>query len=55
MLWDFFSAAGTERLIRVEEKLSVPKYLDSLNENSVQTEHSEPQGSCLQVLLPTGQ
>ncbi len=37
MLWDFFSAAGTERLIRVEEKLNVPKYLDSLSENSVQS------------------
>ncbi len=37
MLWGCFSAAGTERLVRVEEKLNAPKYLDSLNENSVQS------------------
>ncbi len=33
MLWGCFSAAGTEGLIRVEEKLNAPKYWDSLNEN----------------------
>ncbi len=37
MLWDCFSAAGTERLIRVEEKLNAQKYRDSLNENPVQS------------------
>ncbi len=37
MLWGCFSAAGTEGLIRVEEKLNAPKYWDSLNENSVQS------------------
>ncbi len=42
MLWSCFSAAGTEGLIRVEEKLNAPKYRDSLNENPV-PEHSEPQ------------
>ncbi len=29
--------AGTERFIRVEEKLNAPKYRDSLNENPVQS------------------
>ncbi len=37
MLWDCFSAAGTERLISVEEKLNALKYRDSLNENPVQS------------------
>ncbi len=37
MLWDCFSAAGTERLISVEEKLNAQKYRDSLNENPVQS------------------
>ncbi len=32
-----FSAAGTEGLIRIEEKLNAPKYWDSLNENLVQS------------------
>ncbi len=36
MLWDCFSAAGTEGL-RVEEKLNAHKYRDSLNENPVQS------------------
>ncbi len=30
MLWGCFSAAGTEGLVRVEEKLNAPKYRDSL-------------------------
>ncbi len=37
MLWGCFSVAGTEGLIREEEKLSAPKYRDSLNENLVQS------------------
>ncbi len=37
MLWSCSSAAGTEGLIRVEEKLNAPKYWDSLNENLVQS------------------
>ncbi len=37
MLWDCFSAAGTEGLIGVEEKLNAQKYRDSLNENPVQS------------------
>ncbi len=37
MLWGCFSAAGTEGLIKVEEKLNAPKYWDSLNENPVQS------------------
>ncbi len=45
----FFS--GTEGLVRVEEKLNKPKYLDSLNENPV-LEHSELQ-TIQKVLLPT--
>ncbi len=37
MLWSCFSAAGTEGLIRIEEKLNAPKYRDSLNKNLVQS------------------
>ncbi len=37
MLWGWFSAAGTEGLIRVEETLNAPKYRDSLNEDPVQS------------------
>ncbi len=37
MLWGCFSAAGTEGLVRVEEKLTAPKYRDNLNENPVQS------------------
>ncbi len=36
MLWGCFSAAGTEGLVRVEEKHNALKYRDSLNENLVQ-------------------
>ncbi len=32
-----FSAAGTEGLVRAEEKVNAPKYRDSLNENPVQS------------------
>ncbi len=37
MLKACFSAAGIEGLVRIEEKLNAPKYLDSLNENPVQS------------------
>ncbi len=37
MLWSCFSAAGTEGLVRVEEKLNASKYWGSLNENPVQS------------------
>ncbi len=37
VLWGCFSAAGTEGLVRVEEKLNAPNYRDSLNENTVQS------------------
>ncbi len=37
MLWGCFSLAGTEGLVRVEEKFSAPKYWDSLNENPEQS------------------
>ncbi len=37
MLWSCFSEAGTEGLIRVEEKLNAPKYWENLNENLVQS------------------
>ncbi len=37
MLWGWFSAAGTEGLVRIEKKLNAPKYWDSLNENTVQS------------------
>ncbi len=36
VLWGCFSAAGTEALIRIEEKLNAPKYWDSVNEDPVQ-------------------
>ncbi len=36
-LWGCFSAAGTEGLVRVEEKLNAPKYRNNLNENPVQS------------------
>ncbi len=48
MLWGCFSAAGTERLIRVEKKLNAPNYRESLS-----PEHSEPQTG-QKVHLPTG-
>ncbi len=37
MLWGCSSAAGTEGLVRIEEKLNAPKNWDSLNENPVQS------------------
>ncbi len=37
MLWGCFSVAGTEGLIRIEEKLNAQTYWDSLNENPVQS------------------
>ncbi len=37
MPWGCYSAAGTEGLVGVEEKLNAPKYRDSLNENPVQS------------------
>ncbi len=30
MLWGCFSVAGTEGLVKIEEKLNAPKYWDSL-------------------------
>ncbi len=32
MLWGCFSATGTEGLVRVEKKLSAPKYWDGIND-----------------------
>ncbi len=49
MLWGCFSEAGTEGLIRIEEKLNAPNYRDSLS-----TDNSEPQTG-QEVHLPTGQ
>ncbi len=49
MLWGCFSAAGTEGLVRVEEKLNAPKYRESLS-----PEHSELQTG-QKVHIPTGQ
>ncbi len=46
MLWDCFSAAGTERLISVEEKLNAQKYRDSLNENPVQSIQNLRRAEC---------
>ncbi len=37
ILWGCFSAAGTEGLVRIEEKLNAPNYRDSLKENPVQS------------------
>ncbi len=36
-----FSAAGTEGLIRIEEKLNEPKYRGRLNENPVQSRNGK--------------
>ncbi len=33
MLWGYFSAAGNEGLVRVEQMLSAPKYCNSINDN----------------------
>ncbi len=37
ILWRCFSAAGTGGLVRVEENLNAPKYIDSLNEKLIQS------------------
>ncbi len=47
MLWGCFSVTGTEGLIRVEKKLSAPKYWDSIDDSDSQTRQK--------VHLPTGQ
>ena len=36
MLWGCFSAAGTERLVRIEGKKNRPKYREILDENRLQ-------------------
>ena len=33
MLWDFFSAAVTERLVRIKGKMNGAKYREILDEN----------------------
>jgi hypothetical protein len=37
MLWGCFSAAGTERLIRIEGKMNVAKYREILDDNLLQS------------------
>ena len=37
MLWGCFSAAGTGRLVRIEEKMSRAKYREILDENLLQS------------------
>ncbi|XDV35461.1 hypothetical protein PO909_005404 [Leuciscus waleckii] len=37
MLWGCFSAAGTERLVAIEEKMNAAKYGDILDENLLQS------------------
>ncbi len=47
MLWGCFSVAGTEGLLRVEEKFNAPKYRDSHNENPVQSIQNHRRGEGL--------
>ncbi len=37
MLWGYFSAAGTRRLVAIEGKMNVAKYRDILDENLLQS------------------
>jgi hypothetical protein len=37
MLWGCFSAAGTGRLVRIDEKMNVAKYRENLDENLLQS------------------
>ena len=37
MLWGCFSAAGTGRLVRIEEKMNRAKYREILDENLLQS------------------
>ena len=37
MLWGYFSAAGTGRLVRIEAKMNGAKYRESLDENLLQS------------------
>ena len=37
MLWDFFSAAGTGKLVKIEAKMNGEKYREILDENLLQS------------------
>jgi hypothetical protein len=37
MLWEYFSAAGTERLVRIVGKMNGAKYSEILDENLLQS------------------
>ena len=37
MLWGYFSVAGTGRLVRIEGKMNVAKYIEILDENLLQS------------------
>ncbi len=43
MLWGCFSAAGTGRLVAIEEKMNAAKYRDILDENLLQSAESAPE------------
>ena len=53
MLWVFFSAAGTGRLVRMEEKMNGTKYIAILDENLLQS--AQDIRLRVKVPLPTGQ
>jgi hypothetical protein len=53
MLWGCFSAAGTGRLVRIEEKLKGAKYREILDEDLLQST-LVPQ-TMVKDPLPTGQ
>ena len=46
MLWGFFSAAGTGRLVRIEGKMKCAKYREILDENLLQSAQDLDWGEC---------
>ena len=53
MLWVYFSAAGTGRLVRIEGKMNGATYREILDENLLQSAQDLRLG--VKVHLPTGE